>query len=465
MITLSIGSIFAGRYRLVRLIGQGGMGAVFEVVHVETERHCALKVMQPNMVDNDALRARFRQEAKVAALVNSEHIVDVYDAGFDETTQMPFLVMELLSGVELRQQLKAQGRFKPEEVALYLFQTALALDKTHRSNIIHRDLKPENLYLTYRENGAPHIKILDFGVAKFVTESSSHTSATRDVGTPLYMGPEQFTMGAKPSPQTDIYALGMIAYALLVGTSYWADDTDANATIYAFAVHVIKGPPELPTVRALRRGVRLPPAFDTWFARATAREPTQRFPSALIAANELADALGVPRTTPEHSMSMSNVGMRVALSSTMGGSAAAIGITGPGIGSTNGDHNNATGAPLATTSGARKEVKGRIVFAAIGVIAALTLVIGAVVILQSTARGTPVAAESSRATPSPASATAGVPTISANTPTITAVVDAAASASATTAMTGAPKNTIKATSPAKPNSTGVNPKKDLFTRD
>ncbi len=434
------------------------MGAVFEVVHVETERHCALKVMQPNMVENDAMRARFRQEAKVAAMVNSEHIVDVYDAGIDEATQMPFLVMELLSGIELRQKLKTDGKFPPAEVALYLHQTALALEKTHRSNIIHRDLKPDNLFVTFRENGAPHIKILDFGVAKFMTETASHTSATRDVGTPLFMGPEQFTMGAKPSAQTDIYALGMIAYHLLTGVSYWADDHEAALTIYAFAIHVIKGIPEPATVRARRRGVVLPPAFDAWFARATAREPAQRFPSALLAAQELADALGVPRFIAEPSSLMSNVGVRAAVGSswTLNGHA-------PPIPGAMGEPAHATGAPLATTSVKLKETQGKYIAAGVGV--ALLLVAGLVFAFVSggsprqTTNASP--AESAHQAPS-SKATAEKPTAE---PAISPVVEAAPSASAEPTKTSSPtKSTARVVGPAKPPATTTT-KKDLFTRD
>jgi len=463
MIMLSEGTIFAGRYRVVRLIGQGGMGAVFEVVHVETERRCALKVMQPNMVDNDAMRARFRQEAKVAALVNSEHIVDVYDAGVDEATQMPFLVMELLSGIELRQQLKTRGPMRPDEVALYLYQTALALEKTHRSNIIHRDLKPENLFLTFRENGAPHIKILDFGVAKFMTEPGAHTNATRDVGTPLYMGPEQFTMGAKPSPQTDIYALGMIAYTLLTGVTYWADDMQGPSTIYAFAMHVIKGPTEPATVRALRRGVRLPPAFDLWFARATARDPQQRFQSALVAANELADALGIPRMAGEPSMAISNAGMRAVMGSSWGG-AQSTGWTGAGAAPITAEPANATGAPLATTAGTRKESKGRLVLAAAGGMTALLLVGGILLFTRGSSPSSPVSAAPTDNVNAPPSAAVTAATTAPASPTIAPIPDPAVSASATS-KTSTPKTTSKSTTPAKPVTTSIAPKKDLFTRD
>jgi serine/threonine-protein kinase len=170
MLSLVEGSVFSDRYRIVRCIAAGGMGAVYEVTHIETDRRRALKVMHPHFLQSEELRDRFRQEARVAAHVESEFIVDVFDAGVDAATQMPFLVMELLRGEEIGKLLQRNGRFSPIEVVTYLHQAALALDKTHRAMIVHRDLKPENLFLTYREDGAPRVKVLDFGIAKVVAE-------------------------------------------------------------------------------------------------------------------------------------------------------------------------------------------------------------------------------------------------------------------------------------------------------
>ena len=152
---LAEGGIFAGRYRVVRRIAEGGMGAVYEVVHLETERRRALKVMHAHILQSDELRERFRREAKVAAHVESDFIVDVFDAGIDDATRMPFLVMELLRGEELSRRVRRLGSLPAAEVVSHLFQTALALDKTHRAAIVHRDLKPENLFLTEQDHGPP----------------------------------------------------------------------------------------------------------------------------------------------------------------------------------------------------------------------------------------------------------------------------------------------------------------------
>jgi serine/threonine-protein kinase len=286
------GAVFAGRYRVLRCIASGGMGAVYEVVHLETNRRRALKVMLPHVLHSEELRQRFQLEARVAASIESEFIVDVFDAGFDEATQMPFLVMELLRGEEVGKRLKRLGRLAPAEVAGIVHQVALALDKTHRASIVHRDMKPENIFLTEREDGPPRVKVLDFGVAKVLAESASSGTTTQSIGTPLYMAPEQFNPSLRLTGSTDLYALGMVAYTLLVGKAYWAEEV-RGGNIFALATVVVRGPHEPASARAARRDVTLPPAFDGWFARATAADPAYRFPSAAEMAASLAVVLGV----------------------------------------------------------------------------------------------------------------------------------------------------------------------------
>jgi eukaryotic-like serine/threonine-protein kinase len=292
-LALQEGSIFADRYRVVRRIATGGMGAVYEVVHRETERHRALKVMLPHIVQSPEHRERFKREAKVAAYIKSEYIVDVFDAGIDEATGMPFLVMELLEGEELSARLARTGRLPPEEVLIYLHQTAMALDKTHQASIVHRDLKPQNLFLTAYEDGTPRIKVLDFGIAKILA-TGANGATTTTFGTPLYMSPEQFVTDTGLSPASDIFALGMIAYTLVVGRSYWSADTEQRKNVIAFALVASRGPQEPASVRAAERGVPLPPGFDAWFAKVTAFNPSARFPSATTAVAALAEVFGFP---------------------------------------------------------------------------------------------------------------------------------------------------------------------------
>jgi serine/threonine-protein kinase len=301
LLSLHPGTLFAGRYRIIRCIAQGGMGAVYEVVHLETERRRALKVMLANMLQSQEMRERFRQEARVTANIESEFLVDVFDAGIDEETGMPFLVMELLRGEELYKRLKRVKRFTFEEVVTFLHQASLALDKTHKASVVHRDLKPGNLFLTERDDGSPRIKVLDFGIAKLVAENSMSAEATRNLGTPIYMAPEQFQLGRRVSPASDIYALGMISFTFLVGTPYWADEINAGANVFAFAAAAVLGPQESACARAQRRGVTLPPEYDTWFRKITSPDPANRFLTASSAVYELAEVLGVPLGNPRRS--------------------------------------------------------------------------------------------------------------------------------------------------------------------
>ena len=266
------------------------MGEVYEVVHLETERRRALKIMHAHVLlgdDSADLRERFMREAKVAAHVESEFIVDVFDAGVDEATGQPFLVMELLRGEELGKRVKRLGRLPLEEVRVYLHQTALALDKTHKASIVHRDIKPGNIFVTEREDGQPWIKVLDFGIAKLVAESTE-VAATHAFGTPIYMAPEQFDPRARITAAVDIYALGLVAFTLLTGRPYWATEAKA-ASVFALAAAAALGPQEPASVRAAARWVELPPGFDAWFARITSVDPSQRYASA----TEAVRALGV----------------------------------------------------------------------------------------------------------------------------------------------------------------------------
>jgi serine/threonine-protein kinase len=297
--SLAAGQIFANRYEVVRCIGSGGMGAVYEVIHLETERRRALKVMHAHFADSPDFRERFKREARVAAQVDSDYIVDVFDAGVDDATKMPFLAMELLRGEELARMLKRLVRMSPGDVVTYLHQTSFALDRTHKASIVHRDLKPENIFLCERDDGPPQIKVLDFGIAKFASSAKGTSQATNSVGTPLYMAPEQFLPGADITAAADIYALGLLAYTLLVGTDYWHEELERDDNVFAFALIAMKGPLEAPSARALRvAGIALAPSFDAWFRKATALMPGSRFGTASEAVRELSSALRVNLPPP-----------------------------------------------------------------------------------------------------------------------------------------------------------------------
>jgi serine/threonine protein kinase len=291
---LKPGAAFHGRYRIVRRIGAGGMGAIFEAIDLKTNSRRALKVMLASALHNADFRARFESEALITGPIESDHLVRVSDAGVDEATNMPFLVMDMLSGDDLGKVLHRRGPLPPDEVVLYLSQVARALDRTHAAGIVHRDLKPENLYLTQRDDGSPCVKVLDFGIAKLVAGSNAG-KATRALGTPYYMSPEQIRGDGTIGPRADVYSLGHIAYTALAGEPYWHEDSVTSSSPYDFVCHVLNGMGEPPCDRALRRGgVLLPPTFDAWFAKATATTQEARFERATDAIAALGAALLAP---------------------------------------------------------------------------------------------------------------------------------------------------------------------------
>ncbi len=294
---LAPGTVFHGVYEVVRCIKAGGMGAVYEVLQTSTRRYRALKVMLPSLVTDPEMRARFELEAKIAAGIESEHIVETMDAGIDQPTGMPFILMELLKGEDLGALLKERKRLSPDDVVTYLNQAALALDRTHAAGIIHRDLKPENLFLTRRDDGSPRVKILDFGVAKIVSDGSVNANSTKTVGSPLYMGPEQISGEQKIGPAVDRYSLAHIAFTMLVGKPYWHLERKAAEGIYPFMMQLVKGAQVTASVRAAAYGVRLPDAFDPWFVKATSVEASQRYESAGGMIAELAGVFGLVAST------------------------------------------------------------------------------------------------------------------------------------------------------------------------
>lgn len=298
---LPVGGLFHGHYRVVRCMSAGGMGAVYEVLELKTQRRRALKVMLPEIVTDPDLRARFRQEATITANIESEHIVETFDADVDPESGAPYLVMELLRGEDLRAILRRRRRLPAAEVVALLHQASLALGRTHAAGVVHRDLKPENLFVTQRDDGTPRLKILDFGIAKVVAQSQEAAKTTLALGTPLYMSPEQIRGDGTVGPRADHYALGQIAFTLLVGEAYWSAEACGAVSVYALVMKVAMGATEPATTRATRAGVTLPPAFDDWFAKATSICPEERFESATDLVEDLANVLGLALVRPSPS--------------------------------------------------------------------------------------------------------------------------------------------------------------------
>ncbi len=213
--TVPPGTMIAGRYRVIRHLASGGMGAVYEVVHELTGRRHALKLLYESLVFDEVVIARFTQEARAAASIQSAHVVEVTDMGTEGAA--PYLVMELLEGEDLATRLERAGSLSPIEAVDLIGQACEALASAHALGIIHRDIKPGNLFVSRGD----FLKVLDFGIAKLRrAKNAVGTGLTRDgsiVGTPEYMSPEQITGRAQLDHRTDIYSLGVILYEMLSG--------------------------------------------------------------------------------------------------------------------------------------------------------------------------------------------------------------------------------------------------------
>lgn len=212
-----IGEILDGKYRLVELLGEGGMGAVFLAVHQQIGKQVAIKFLHSDDEENARTVARFQREAMAAAAIGHPGIVDVYDMGTSEKGS-PYLVMECLQGRSLREELDARGRLSVHETAFIGCQVLSALDAAHAKGIIHRDLKPDNIFLADVGRETPESKLLDFGISKIVNhefEGKSITTTGTVLGTPFYMSPEQARGQTEFDVRSDIYAMGVILYECL----------------------------------------------------------------------------------------------------------------------------------------------------------------------------------------------------------------------------------------------------------
>ena len=294
---LAAGALVGERYRIIAPLARGGFGVVYVAEQLTTERRVAVKVLWPYL--DDMPIDRILAEARVASGIQSDHIVQVIDGGIDPATSAVFVVMELLSGRTLAALVEERGPLPFAEVAEYIRQTAAGLDKVHghvnrdgqASPIVHRDLKPANVFVSERDDGSALVKLLDFGTAKVLSRVTHHSRVVR--GTPQYMAYEQ-AAGDPVAPATDIWALGLIAFFLLTGRSYWRAASQESSDVQLF-VEVLTLPlvPATQRAREFALDVELPAEFDAWFARTVVRDPKARFASAGIAARELARALGV----------------------------------------------------------------------------------------------------------------------------------------------------------------------------
>ncbi|MFO0755243.1 MAG: serine/threonine-protein kinase [Byssovorax sp.] len=218
------GTILGGRYRVVRLLGKGGMGSVYEAFDAEDGARVAVKVIAREVVESETLSGRFEREVRAAAEVVSPHIVRVLGSGHDGELLLPFLVMEYLDGEDLSQLIKRSGPLPPDLALRIAAQACEGMARAHDKRIVHRDIKPANFFLAKEKRGARTVKLLDFGVAKIrrdpgasAAETAGLTRTGNMLGSPLYMSPEQARGHKDIDDRSDIWSLGIVLYQALSG--------------------------------------------------------------------------------------------------------------------------------------------------------------------------------------------------------------------------------------------------------
>ena len=272
---LSTGDIIDGKYRIVRLLGEGGMGAVYEGENMRIHRRVAIKVLHSAVAATGEAVARFEREAQAAGRIGSEHIVEVLDLG-NLPSGDRYMVMEFMDGDSLSGRIRARGRLSPTECYPILHQLLEALSAAHGAGIIHRDLKPDNVYLLKSRGGkADFVKLLDFGISKFNQMSGdSGFSMTRTgavMGTPYYMAPEQAKGSRELDHRVDLYAAGVILYEAITGEVPFNADT-FNELLFKIVLEQAR------PVEQVVPGID--PSFAAIVDKSMAREPSARFQTA-----------------------------------------------------------------------------------------------------------------------------------------------------------------------------------------
>jgi eukaryotic-like serine/threonine-protein kinase len=278
------GTVVAGKYRVERLLGQGGMGSVWAGRHVTLNQLVAIKFVHPKLVGSGEARRRFDNEAKAAARIKSRHAVAVQDVGVSEAGQ-PYIVMEYLEGESLERAIRRRGKLPFSEVVQIVAQSARALSAAHEAKVVHRDLKPDNIFLAQDSEASKlgySVKLVDFGIAKLVQDEAetgaSATQAGMVLGTPHYMSPEGLTATAPVSAASDIWSLGACAFAAACGRVPFEGEAIGDVVLKVCAA-------PLPVPSKLEPS--LPKAFDAWFAKCCSRDISARFKTAAEAADAL----------------------------------------------------------------------------------------------------------------------------------------------------------------------------------
>lgn len=282
-----LGKTLDGRYRVIRLMGQGGMGAVYEAEHVKLGGRVAVKVLNPLLAGQERERKRFLREARSAYRLKNEHVVRILDFGESPTV---FFAMEMLDGQDLRELLVEGGALSWRDACEIVLQILEALEEAHAAGIVHRDLKPPNIFIT-TTGGRRTVKVLDFGIAKVIesTPLTTHVTLTNEiVGTVAYMAPEQ-GLGQPVDPRTDLYSLGVVFYELVTGQKPFS-----GSTMYEYIDQHVRATPQAPQ----ERQPSVPDGVQSVILHALNKEMNHRFQSALEFATAIRAVLVAPGDIP-----------------------------------------------------------------------------------------------------------------------------------------------------------------------
>jgi serine/threonine-protein kinase len=266
------GDLLAAKYRVERVLGEGGMGYVVAAIHEQLHQRVAVKFLAPELCENQDAAHRFLREARAAVRIQSEHVARVLDVGELEDGA-PYMVMEFLSGNDLSREIQARGTFEIATAIDYVLQASEAVAEAHSIGLIHRDLKPANLFLARRPDGSPLVKVLDFGISKALTPESSSkdhpslTAAQSLLGSPAYMSPEQARRPKTVDARTDIWSFGVILYEFLTGSTPWKGDHPLEVLTAA-----VSDP--IPSLVELRPDV--PRELEAVIAKCLAKKPEDR---------------------------------------------------------------------------------------------------------------------------------------------------------------------------------------------
>jgi len=294
-----VGTVLEGAYRITRLLGEGGMGAVYEGVQLRLNKRVAIKLMARDLAANREALARFHREAEITSHLGHPHLVTVIDFGQAESGE-PYLVMEYLDGEDLDHRLRRVSRLSIETTVHVIRQVASALNAAHDQGVVHRDLKPGNVFLVQIPGEPDFVKVLDFGISKMKAARTQLTSASAVMGTPNYMSPEQATgMIDDIDHRADQWALACIAWEMLLGRCPFVADETA-ALLYQI---INLDPHPLAT-----RVPGLPPAVETALRRALRKKPAERFSSMREFSRELeAAAFGRPADVTPAPVTVSSI--------------------------------------------------------------------------------------------------------------------------------------------------------------